>query len=111
ATEATGSLYVADTKNSRIDVFDANGGFRRAIGTPGEGDGQLKEPGGIAVAPDGTIYVADTWNHRVARFSADGQWLGQWKTENPGFFRPPSLLLSKGPLFRADPRHKRDCAF
>ncbi len=111
ATDATGSLYVADTKNSRIDVFDANGGFRRAIGGPGQGDGQLNEPCGVAVGPDGTIYVADTWNHRVARFSADGQWLGEWKAADPGFFGPRSLVVSKGSLYVADTGNKRIVRF
>ncbi|MFY9549891.1 MAG: flippase activity-associated protein Agl23 [Thermoanaerobaculia bacterium] len=111
ATDASGSLYVADSKNSRIDVFDGNGAFRRAIGSPGEGDGQLKEPCGVTVGPDGTVYVADTWNHRVARFSPDGQWLGHWKAADPGFFGPRSLVLSKGSLYVADTGNKRIVRF
>ncbi len=69
AADGRGNLYVADTKNSRIEIFDGNGAFLRALGgVKGGGDGQLNEPCGVAVGPDGTIYVADTWNHRVARF-------------------------------------------
>ena len=111
ANDAAGNLYVADTKNSRIQVFDANGAFVRSIGTPGSADGQLKEPCGVAVGPDGTIVVADTWNHRIARFAADGTWLGAWTDPQRGFFGPRSVVLSRGLLYVADTGNKRIVRF
>ena len=111
ATDAQGNLYVADTKNSRIVVFDGNGGFVRAIGSEGNGDGQLKEPCGVAVGPDGLVYVADTWNHRVARFTPDGQWKGAWVASDPGFFGPRALVFAKGFLDVADTGNKRIVRF
>lgn len=111
ASDAAGNLYVADTKNSRIQVFDANGVFLRSVGTPGSADGQLKEPCGVAVAPDGTIVVADTWNHRIARFGPDGAWLGAWTDPQRGFFGPRSVVLSRGSLYVADTGNKRIVRF
>jgi DNA-binding beta-propeller fold protein YncE len=110
AADAAGNLYVADTKNHRIQVFDSSGRFLRAMGTQGSGDGQLKEPCGVAVAPDGTAIVADTWNHRIARFSADGSWLGAW-TEEKGFFGPRAVLVSRGFVYVADTGNKRIVRF
>ena len=111
ATDAAGNLYVADTKNSRIQVFDPNGQFLRSVGAPGSADGQLKEPCGVAVGPDGTIVAADTWTHRVARFSPDGTWLGAWTDPERGFFGPRSVLLSRGFLYVTDTGNKRIVRF
>lgn len=111
AADSRGNLYVADTKNSRIQVFDPNGQFVRAIGVPGSGDGQLKEPCGVAVDPEGTVIVADTWNHRIARFKADGSWLGVWTDDQRGFFGPRAVLLSRGSLYVADTGNKRVVRF
>ena len=69
-----GLLYVTDTGNSRILVFDSTGKFVRTFGTIGSGDGQMDNPVGIAARPDGTIAVADTNNARVLLFTADGQY-------------------------------------
>jgi uncharacterized protein (TIGR03663 family) len=111
AADSRGNLYVADTKNSRIQVFDPNGQFVRAIGALGSGDGQLKEPCGVAVDADGTVIVADTWNHRVARFKADGSWLGVWTDDVRGFFGPRAVVLSRGFLYVADTGNKRVVRF
>ncbi len=111
AADASGNLYVADTKNSRIEVFDANGGFLRAFGARGAGDGQLNEPCGIAVGPNGEVYVADTWNHRVARFGPGGEWRGAWIDPEHGFFGPRGLVFSAGSLFVTDTGNKRVVRF
>lgn len=84
AVGPNGRIYVADTLNHRIDVFDAEGAFLFAFGAFGSldtntaDDGRLNEPWGIAVDSEGTVYVADTWNHRVQKFSAEGEWLATW---------------------------------
>ena len=111
AADASGNLYVADSKNSRIAIFDGNGAFLRTLGTRGEGDGQLNEPSGVAVGPDGTIYVADTWNHRIARFGPNGDWRGAWREPERGFFGPRSAVVSAGALFVADTGNKRIVKF
>ncbi len=67
-----GLVYVADTGNNRVQVFDAEGGFVRAFGGSGDGQGQLAEPVSIAVSAAGEVYVADMWHRRVQVFNADG---------------------------------------
>jgi uncharacterized protein (TIGR03663 family) len=111
AADAKGNLYVADSKNSRIAVFDGSGAFLRSIGSRGDADGQLNEPSGVAVGPDGQIYVADTWNHRVARFGPNGEWRGQWKDPDRGFFGPRAAVLSGGSLYVVDTGNKRIVRF
>jgi DNA-binding beta-propeller fold protein YncE len=81
ALDAEGNVYVADSYNHRVQVFDGQGRFLRKWGSQGSGPGQFQEPWGIAVDAAGQVYVADTWNHRIQKFDADGQFVKQW-----GFF-------------------------
>jgi len=69
AVDSEGNLFVADTGNKRILVFDPNGNYIDQFGSPGMGFGELDEPVGIAVDSEGNVYVADTWNLRVQVFS------------------------------------------
>lgn len=71
-TDADGNVYVSDTGNKRVRVYNAAGEYLRDIGSGGSGLGQLDEPAGLAVSGDGRLFVADTWNRRVAVFGLDG---------------------------------------
>ena len=107
ASDTRGNLYVADTKNNRIQVFDGNGQPLRQFGSAGNGDGQFKEPCGVFVDPDGSIWVADTWNQRIAHLGPEGQWLGSIGGPDNGFFGPRAVLVSRGFLYVADTGNKR----
>lgn len=73
AVDRQGHVYVADTGNKRIVIYDADGRFLSQFGGGGMAPGQLDEPVGIAVDEIGQVYVADTWNQRIQVFnSADG---------------------------------------
>ena len=48
---STGNVYVADTNNHRIQVFDTSGTFITKFGISGSGDGQFSAPVGVAVNP------------------------------------------------------------
>ncbi len=71
AVDARGQVFVADTGNKRIVVFDKDGNYITEFGTAGFDPGQFDEPVGIAIAPSGTVYVTDTWNQRVQAFTPD----------------------------------------
>jgi outer membrane protein assembly factor BamB len=65
-----GDIYVADTGKKRIVVFDRNGTFVTTYGTIGEGETDLWEPLGIAVAPDGRSYVVEKSKKKIVFFDA-----------------------------------------
>jgi uncharacterized protein (TIGR03663 family) len=111
AADGQGNLYVADTKNSRIQVFDASGKLLRAFGTKGDGDGQLNEPCGVTVGPEGDVWVADTWNHRIVRFSAEGVFRGAYGEPDRKLFGPRALVFTRGSLYVADTGNKRIVRF
>jgi len=66
--DSEGRVYVADTGNKRIVIFDENGKYLTEFGTAGFDAGQFDEPVGVAVANDGRVYVSDTWNQRIQSF-------------------------------------------
>lgn len=68
--DSLGRVYVADTGNHRIQVFDLNGNFLLMWGSQGKGNLQFYFPSYVEVDPTGRIYVSDTYNHRVQVFSS-----------------------------------------
>ena len=89
ALDAEGNLYVSDTLNDRVEIFDPEGKFIRAFGKAGDGPGYFARPKGIAIDGDGHVWVADAMQNRVQVFSNEGQlliWMGEQGTL-PGQFR------------------------
>ena len=84
-----GHLWVLDSENSRIRLFDRDGGYLGGWGGHGEGNFAFKTPEGLAVVGD-TVYVADTWNHRIARFTLGGEWKG---SATGGFMGPRGVAV------------------
>jgi DNA-binding beta-propeller fold protein YncE len=75
AVDKEGNLYVADTLNDRIEVFDADGLFIRTWGKNGDGPGYFARPKGVAIDSDGHVWVADGMQDRVQVFTNEGQLL------------------------------------
>lgn len=78
--DASGNLYIADTHNDRIQVFDNNGNFIRQWGSEGTGDGQFKFAGSIALA-NNKVYVVDANNYNVQVFDTNGNFLFKWGSQ------------------------------
>jgi sugar lactone lactonase YvrE len=75
AVDSEGTLYVCDTLNDRIEVFDAEGKFISTYGKNGDGPGYFARPKGIAIDGDGHIWVADGMQDRVQVFNSQWQLL------------------------------------
>ncbi len=127
AVDSQGLIYVADSGNNRIQVFNPDGSFVRQWGSlckldtqegcQGAGDGQFNEPWGIAVGADGSVYVSDTWNHRIQKFTSEGQFVKKWGVfgstggelgESNLLYGPRSLAIGRdGNLSVMDTGNKR----
>jgi len=114
STAGAGNVYVTDTGNKRVQVFDADGNFLFEFGGAGDALGQMNEPVGIAVSEDGLVFVADTWNRRVQIFTTDGLFVSAWDipvwgSENPE--EKPFLTWAEGFVYVGDPVHQRVLVF
>ncbi len=76
-TSPDGTVFVADSGNHRIQVFDVDGNFVTTWGEFGDQPGNFNEPWGIA-ADDEFVYVSDTWNHRIQKFTHAGELVGSY---------------------------------
>jgi DNA-binding beta-propeller fold protein YncE len=116
AIGSNGLLYIADSGNNRIQVFNEDGEFLDQVGVPGTSPLQFNEPWGVAVA-DRYLYVADTWNHRIQKFNLDGDLvgpIGQYgrvgeEQSGGGFFFGPRqiVILDDGNLLVTDTGNHR----
>lgn len=86
AIDDQGRIYVADTGNDRVCVFDPEGNFLfefggRGIAKPAPGimatwePGLMNSPAGIDVDENGDIYVADFRNDQIQVFDSEGKFL------------------------------------
>jgi sugar lactone lactonase YvrE len=75
ALDEDGNVYVTDTMNNRVEIFDANGKYISEFGRHCDGPGCFARPKGIAVDHDGHIWVADTMNDTLQVFNREGQLL------------------------------------
>jgi sugar lactone lactonase YvrE len=91
-------LWVADSCNHRIQVFDARGqdaNLVKSWGSHGREPGQLSYPWGIVLDGRGHVYVSERGNHRVQKFDRAGNSLGVWGTSGrrPGELNEPWTLV------------------
>ena len=117
--DASGRIFVADTGNKRIAVFDPSGLFVAQFGGTESGLGQLNEPVGIGIDPQGLVYVADTWNQRVVIFdefeSNQFRFLREWAID--GWWgeslenKPYIAISSAGSVCVTDPEGYRVLCF
>ena len=121
-----GLIYVADTWNHRVVVFDPQGAMVREPGQrgvqvdtmdspdPNVDTGRFYGPRGVAVS-NGEIYITDTGNERVQVFAADGTFLrtfGGTGTE-PGKLKEPTGIAigPDGNVYVADSENARISVF
>ncbi len=91
ALDGDGNVYVTDTLNDRVEIFDADGQFISEFGKAGDGPGFFTRPKGIAVDCDGHIWVVDEAQSRVQVFDREGRLLSYFGEVGPypGQFNAP----------------------
>lgn len=90
-TDSEGNIYVADSRNCRVQKLSSDGEPITAFGSWGNDYGQFGGDGpiGIAVDEKGRVLVSDSHtvldgNHRVERFEPEGDYLDQFGSYGTG---------------------------
>lgn len=90
-------LYVVDSGNNRVQVFDYSGNFKFSFGSYGTGNGQFDNPYGIT-SDNNYLWVTDSGNHRVQKFTLQGVYVEQFGTygSNIDNFNFPKGIATDG---------------
>lgn len=112
ACDATGTLYVADTKNNRIQRFAKNGDYISSWGTFGNSTGEFNLPTDLIVDRMGNVFVVDSGNNRIQKFDGQGKYLCEWgkKGTLAREFNNPQQIAespSDGTIYVADTNNNR----
>lgn len=98
--DEAGLLYVADTHNNRIAMYEMDGLKATLVGELKE---RLRGPEGVLAHSNGLIYVAGAWSGNVVSFE-DGKVVGELK----GLSAPHDLeALANGDIWLSDSGNDR----
>lgn len=71
--DSKGNLYVSDTLNSRVQMFDPDGKYVKSFGQRGNSWGMFDKPKGVALDSFGNLYVADSGWSNIQMFNQKEQ--------------------------------------
>jgi len=73
--DQSGKIYVTDSLNFRVQIFDAEGQYLSHIGKLGDASGHVAVPKGVGIDRFGHIYIADSYLSTVQIFDQKGRFL------------------------------------
>ena len=96
AIDHSGDIYIANSSDGQIHVFDQACNEKKTIGSGGSGDGQIRGSFSFSIKGD-VIYVADDGNNRIQKLTTEGQFLQKFeKFGHKGrdhFSQPKSVIV------------------
>ena len=69
---ATSNIYIADTYNNCVKVFDSNGNYKFLFGR--KAPGKIYNPHGLCISRK-TVYVGEKMDGRIKAFTMDGNYI------------------------------------
>lgn len=113
-------VFVADTRNGRIERFGLDGTGAQVIAREGTAPGEVRRPQGLAAAPaegasgEEALYVADNGNDRVQELTGNGRFVAQ-ASEFPAtpstFQNPYDVAVHGDSVYVVDDNHGRIVRF
>jgi DNA-binding beta-propeller fold protein YncE len=104
-------IYVTDSLNFRIQIFDINGKFVSSFGRLGDALGDFSKPKGVAVDSEDHIYVVDSQFDNMQIFDGEGKLLLVVGStgRSPGKMALPSGIFidDQNRIYVADSYNKR----
>lgn len=106
AVDSSGTVYVADAGNNRVQKIHSGGNYLLQWGSYGTARGAFHTPGSIAIDAQDHVYVTDAGNSRIQKFTSDGTALVEWGSKGTGagqFLAPSGIAVDKwGNVYVAD---------
>ena len=98
SVDKQGNVYITDTLNSRVQVFDAEGKYVKRFGERGNSWGMFDKPKGVATDTFGNVYIVDSGWSNVQIFNQKGQVLLFFggRGPYPGMLQNPSPIAIDG---------------
>jgi DNA-binding beta-propeller fold protein YncE len=110
AVDPRGRVWVTDSGNHRIVLYDRELSQILVFGKRGAAAGEFSGPVGIAADHTGKVYVADTGNRRIQVLDSGGQPQGTWAVPGWGDGVEPHVEVDRdGAVYVSDPA--RDAVF
>ena len=108
--DESGYIYVSDSNNGRVQVFNEKGEFSHLFTPPKKNPMAL--PRGITIDKLGRVHVVDTLRHRVFVFTKQGKFLftyGKFGTRKDTLSYPNGIAVDSktGTIFVADKMNNR----
>ena len=112
AVAPDGSLWLADTRNSRLQRWPANLATSGVtdVGSKGSGVGQFNYIEGVAVDSSGVVWVADTNNNRIESYNPSNHKFAVFGSKGGGtcqFDGPEGVAVGAGKVYVADTLNDR----
>ena len=109
-----GEIYVCDSRNHRVQVFDQDLKLLRVIGSQGTADGCFGIPDDLDFDEAGNIYVVEEDNHRVQVLTPQGQhirYIGGYGNGKGELDNPMSAAVYQNMIYITDNNNKRISVF
>jgi DNA-binding beta-propeller fold protein YncE len=98
-------LYVTDTNNKQVQVFDVSGSTFFRFGKEGESEGEFRFPYGIAGDKNENVYVADLYTGKISIFDSKGKFIKYFEEQdknNKVIEAPAALRIINNKLYVTD---------
>ena len=107
-------VYVADSKNNRVQQFDTNGKFIKVIGKLGDKPGEFNLVTTIEIDPEGNFFTTERGNERIQKFDKDWKPILMWGSKGSGdsqFCHSEHFAIDKyGNVYMNDPQSDPGCS-
>lgn len=103
------NIYISETQDQVIKVFDSSGKFIKTIGAKGSGPGEFQRIAYAATTKMGELIVTDTAARRTSFFDSSGKFLKsfQWKIyyDGPFILIKSTTYLMRETVYSQDRRY------
>ena len=100
----TGLVFVADSYNNRIQVFNSDLTYAHSITL--HGDKQFNSPYDVSLDSDGCVYVAEWGNNCITKLTTTEEYINRFGSAPGKLYFPSSLTINNNLVYVSDGNHR-----